>query len=543
MFKKLLATFVLISLLTLGASCSPHERPVSGVLNQACLGNPSMLNPLFCMDSATSMIVDYIYQGLVRYDENMQLVGQLAEAWDISQDNLEWTFYLRQDVTWHDGQPFTAEDVSFTIDTIAFNHSYIGSKVEDFDQLEKIEVLDDHTIKFSLVEPWALFLASLTQGILPRHIYDPNLAVGADRVSIADMAKHPRNWRPIGTGPFIFDSWADSQYITLKNNPDYYDSGPFIETICFKFFPDISGAISALEQGEVDLVPDIPFSEAQRLEVSLQEDHSFYGYQEMGYKILAFNFRPCAFGLGKDNPWLDRRVRQAIAHALNRQHYVEEALAGKGIVLNSPIPPASWAYSPGDTNEYSYDPEVAKLLLTEAGWRLGIDGNRYKDNQRLAFQLTVREENTLEITMAEMIYVDLKALGVEIELNAVPWQEMLVDHIYAGEFHLLLLGLSISPDPDVLSIFHSAALRDGLNFGAYSNSELDMALELGRQIGAIESRQGFYADVQKILTGDLPYVFLLSQELTLAVNSKVHGLKVSPLGFYKPEEWYIEEGQ
>jgi len=486
-------------------------------------------------------VCDYIFQGLVRYDEKMELGGQLAKGWDISPDNRQWTFYLREDVRWHDGEPFTARDVEFTFNTIAFDEDYPGSRRDAFSLLEDIAVVDDYTITFTLIEPRTAFLANLSQGIIPRHLYDPSVAVGADRVPIADMARHPRNWNPIGTGPFIYSTWAESQYLILERNEDYYAPAPFLQSICLQFFPSTEAAVSALEAGEVDLVTDIPFAQAHRLEASSAQALHLYSAQEMGYELLGFNFRPGAFGTGMTNPWLDRRVRQAVAHALNREHYLQELLSGRGVLLDSPIPAASWAHSPEQVHQYSYDPDIAAGLLTEAGWSLGGDGLRYRDGQPFAFQLTVREDNALEVAMAEMIRADLGAVGIKMEVNAVPWQTMLVDHVYAGEFQMFLMGLSFGPDPAVYDIFHSTAARNGLNFGAYNEPKLDIALKLGRQSGSRETRRELYADVQRVLTSDLPIVFLFSREVTTAAREGVHGLEVSPLGLCWPERWYIQE--
>lgn len=535
--RVLLAVFCLLTMIV---SCSPQGPQVGGLLNRALVGNPSMLNPILSTDSASSLVEDYIYQGLIRYDENLELVGQLASTWDISPDNLQWTFYLRQDVTWHDGQPFTAGDVEFTLATIAFDDDYPGSRWADFERLEEIHVVDDYTIRFILSEPWGSFLTSLRQGILPRHIYDPNLATGADRAPIADMARHPRNWKPVGTGPYVFASWANNQYITLERNADYYDSGPYIETVCLKFYPNTASAIAALERGEVDLVTDIPSELATTLEENLMESHHFYASQEMGYEILGFNLRPSAFDQDRENPWLDRRVRKAVAHALNREQYIEEILEGKGIIMNSPILPRSWAYSPDNAAEYSYDPDAADNLLQQAGWLLDGDGLRYKGDQAFAFQLTLREDNALEVTLAEMIRRDLAAVGLDIQINAVSWRQMLVN-LYAGEFHLLLMGLSLSPDPDVYDFFHSTSVEDGFNFGAFTNSELDRILSRGRSTGDIEARRKLYADAQRILTQELPYVFLFSRQLTIAAANELQGLTVSPLGSCRPEGWYFIE--
>jgi peptide/nickel transport system substrate-binding protein len=456
-------------------------------------------------------------------------VGQLAKSWQVSPDQLEWTFLLRDDVYWHDGQPFTADDVKFTFETIAFNENCPGPKFADFPLLIGIDLLGEHSIKFTLAAPFAPFLGSLTQGIVPRHIFDPTIAKGPDKVSIAAMEKHPRNWKPIGTGPYILAHWVDNEYITLERNGNYYDGlYPYIETINLKFFPDLISALDALQAGEVDLLGDIPEDALQELETSLGASHNFYFSQELGYHFLCFNFRPQAFGPDRVNPWLDIRVRQAVAHALNRENFLDEQLYGRGVLMNSPVPPTSWAFAPA----------LANQLLDGAGWVRAPGGWRHKGGQKLSFQLTTRGDNDFHLAIAAMVQAELGEIGIEVELNTVPWNEMLGNHVLSGDFEMMLMGLSLTPDPDAFKVFHTT---EGLNFGAYSNEELDSLLIQGRETADIQARKEIYGDMQAILAADLPYIFLFSREMTAAAAGHIRGITVSALGLCWPERWSIEE--
>src|SRR5690554_3262107 len=516
MKPKLILLALCLLLVTVSACNAP---PTGGTVNYALVGEPELLNPLLPSNDAALTVEDCIFQGLLSYDENLQLRGQLAQSWETSSDNLELTFYLRDDVIWHDGTPFTAGDVEFTFATLVADEKLAG----DFSLLEDIEVLDEHTIKFTVSEVQGSFLANFTQGIVPRHIFDPEIAQ-------EDLSDNAASWQPVGTGPFVFGAWVDNQYLTLERNEDYYGASPYLDGLCFKFYPDMTSALSALETGEVDFLEDVPPELAEELE-PLAETHSFHIYNDEGYQALIFNFRT-------DAPWQDSQVRSAMAYALDRDKIVEEVLDGYGVVMDSPQPPTSWIHSE-DVSHYGYDPALARLLLNRAGWLQDSDGWRYKDGERLTCQLTLREDSDFHITVAQQVLTFWQDVGIEVELNELDLPNLLGQHVYPGNFDLVLMGFSIGPDPDVYDFFHTTAVKKGMNPGKYSNDEVDRLLVKGRNTMDIETRRQTYSELQIILSEDLPYIFLFSKGFTAVVSNDVDGITMSPQGPVQPEKWYM----
>lgn len=541
MLKNKLTIVVLALVIASMVTGCGNTPPQGGVIKQAVIGNPDMLNPLLTTDASALKIYDYIFEGLLRYDENMQLVGQLAEDWEFSSDDLEWTFFLRKDVTWHDGEPFTARDVEFTFSTLAFAQDYPGTRTEEFSILKDVEVLDDHSIRFILSSPSGPFLGQLTQSIMPRHIYDPSVATGSDKISIGKLAEHPRNWKPVGTGPFKFGVWVKDQYITVERNENYYGDPTYLQSVQFNFFPDVKDAVSALENGKIDMVEAIPYDLAEEVEPRLAETHTFFHYPELGCEFLAFNFRPGAFGRGRINPWLNTGVRQAVALALDREGMIQELLSGRGVLVDSSVPMGSWAYSLDAADSYLFDPERAEELLDQAGWKRATDSWRYNGGQRLLFKLTIRGDIDFHRELADIIKDNLEAIGIQVEISPVSWSKLFVDHVYTGDFEMILMGMSLDSDPDVYNYFHSSAISQGVNFGAYSNPEMDQILRLGRTTVSPDSRRGVYADMQRLQSRELPYVFLFSRELTAIAAEDIGGIVPSPLGLRWPERWYLSE--
>src|SRR5690554_4629311 len=215
MMKRSLVVIMAFALVaTLAVGCQPSGPDIGGVLRRAMVGNPSLFNPILSSDTASSAVEDHIFQGLVRYDENMQRVGELAHDWEISEDNLEWTFFLEEDVYWHDGEPFTADDVEFTIGTTAFNEDYPGPRQSMFDLLEEIIVHDDHKITFILSDAFGPFMNNIGFYIIPQHIYDPEESEEYN-VATEDMFEHPVNLDPVGTGPYTYNEWVEGEYIDV----------------------------------------------------------------------------------------------------------------------------------------------------------------------------------------------------------------------------------------------------------------------------------------------------------------------------------------
>lgn len=525
--KKMIIALVLTLFTAFQAGGCDSIEP-GGCLDQALLQEPSMLNPLLLKEDCA--VTDYIFQGLVGFDEHLQLVGQLAESWEVSPDNREWTFVLRKDVSWHDGQPFTAADVEFTYALHVFDENFPGPRDKDLAAIEAIEVIDDYRIRFLLAPGHELSMAKMALKILPRHLYDPQVALGRDRVPTGEMASHPRNWRPVGTGPFCFAQWQN-QCIILQRNEQYYDGdGPYIETIKFNFYPDLDTALSDLAAGRVDLLEDItPAQMAAAPDPS--HTHNYFTYQEMGCQVLAFNFH------GDAVPWQDLRVRQAIAFALDRERMILELLGGRGVPVEGIIPSQSWACAQ-DITGYSRDLAQAGKLLDEAGWLPDQEGWRYQAGKRLALKLTFREDHPIYWRLAALIQEDLARVGIEANLDPRPWNDLLLNCVQGGNFELLLLGLSVDPDPSV-ALYSSKSISRGMNLGGYTSSDLESLLSVDVMAEDFASRQLAYGAMQKLMSRDLPYIFLFSPLRTAIADKDLMGIVVSPLGLQCQERWHL----
>jgi peptide/nickel transport system substrate-binding protein len=313
---------------------------------QVLLGDASYLNPILASDSASGSINNLVYNGLVKYDENLTLVGDLAKSWEIKNGGKEIIFYLRKDVYWHDGKPFTAEDVKFTYEKLT-DPNIKTPYSSDFMLVEKCEILDRNKIKFTYKEPFVPALESWGIGIIPKHIFDVR----------EDFHKNKANREPIGTGPYKFVKWISDEKIELTSNENYFEGRPYIKKCVFKIVPDQSVQFLELLNQSIDsmnLTPDQAISKNKKF-----DNYNFFEYPSFAYTYLGFNLKNILFQ--------EKKVRQAIAYAINKEEIIKGVLLNKGKVATGPFVPQSWAYNEKIV-DYEYNPVLAKKLLSESGW-------------------------------------------------------------------------------------------------------------------------------------------------------------------------------
>jgi len=309
-------------------------------------GEPERLNPI---TEETMEMEPMIFRGLTKFDENNKPVADLAKSWNIAADGLTYIFHLRDDVKWHDGKPFTAKDVKFTLEAI-MNPENNSPNLQELEEVKTVEIIDDHTVQITLKKTFPPLLDKLTRGIVPEHI------LAGQNIATADF-----NNNPVGTGPFKFVEWKKGQNIILEANPDYYGTKPKLEKVIFKVLPDANVRAVQLETGEVDvsfLEPD----QLKRMEkVSTITVHKI---PTADYRVMMFNFRKPL--------WQDVKVRQAICYATNRQAILDGVLLGEGSTAYGPLQ-LNWSNNP-NVEKYDYNVDKAKALLVEAGWKPGKDG-------------------------------------------------------------------------------------------------------------------------------------------------------------------------
>ena len=530
MKKERLSFFIFLVVLTFLSGCAvektliekkpinlPHlsEADPNGKIVFSLGGEVSTLNPILASDSASSSVAGPIFNGMVRIDENLNVIPDLARSWKISKDGLTWTFYLRRDVMWHDGVPFTAEDVKFTFDSI-LDPKVNSVRRSDYiidGQPIKFKVIDQYTIQATLPKPFAPFLVNSGMSIIPKHILK-----GKD-INTAGF-----NRRPIGTGPFKFKEMVEGDHVTLVRNSEYYLGKPLLSEIIYKIIPDENSRLVALEAGEVDETGIPPKDYTRMLGVS---NLNIFEYDALLYTYLGFNLKSPIFK--------DKRVRQALAYATDKDQLVKLIHKGHASPAYSPQSPVSWAYSE-DVNKYPYNLEKAKKLLEEAGWIDRRKGIREKGKEKLEFTVLLNQGNKEREKAAIVLQQQYKKLGVKMSIRVLEWSAML-KIINAPkdpkDFDAVIIGWSLGMDPDDYSIWHSSQYPRGFNFIGYDKPEVDKLLELGRTTMERSKRKEIYAKLNKVIADDQPYIFLWYPKAIEGIRDRVGGLsKPGPAGLF-----------
>ena len=534
-YKRLLSFMLIISCLLVG--CQPAaENEVStprkdtgpaygDIFIDGSIGDASTLLPPLASDSASHDIAGLVYNGLVKYNGNLQLVGDLAESWDISPDGLTITFHLRRGVRWHDGAPFTAQDVLFTYELMIDPKTptaYSG----DYKQVQTARALDDYTFQVTYPKPFAPALGSWGLAILPKHL-----------LAGQDITKSPLARHPIGTGPFKFLSWQTQDRIILTYNPDYFEGRPYFNGYIAMVKPDQATIFLELKAGNIDRTGLTP------LQYTRQTDYPKFKKMFNKFRFTAFAYTYLGYNL-LDPKFKDVRVRQALTLAINKQEIIDGVLLGLGTPAIGPYKPGTWFYNP-DVPTFSYNPAKAKALLAEAGWRLNSQGIQEKEGQPFEFTILTNQGNDVRVRSAEIIQRRLREVGVLVKIRTVEWAAFLKEFIEKGRFEAVLLGWTTGQDPDVYDIWHSSKSKPGeLNFIHYHNPEVDRLLEEGRHTFDVAKRKAAYFRFQEILAEDQPYTFLYVPDSLPAVSSRVHGIKPAPAGIgYNFNKWYVPVGE
>ena len=517
----------------------PEADKYGGTVRRAIWSSPpGVLHPALYEDSYDNYILSLIYDGMVTLNTDMEFEPSMAEKWEVSDDSKSVTFYLRDGLKWHDGEPLTTEDIAYTIEFIA-HPDYTGPRysnvspilgIEAFhngeaESIEGIEIIDEKTIKITTTEVYAPFLNDIGSiAIIPKHVWS--------QVDIAKAEEATEILRsPIGSGPFKMKEFVPDQYAELEAFEDYWDGRPYLDT----FIVQVANQDTAQAQminGEIDFMDlstlnndDISFLEEGGIEVQQ--------FPSDGYQYLGINNRLDVFS--------DTRVRQALAYAIDRQAMVDNLMDGYGNVCNVPLPPGHWAF-PEDLNEYKYDPDKAIELLEEAGWEYK-DGTMYRDGKPVKVSLKYPTGNTVRENSAPLIQQNLADIGIEVELLLMEFGTLLTQAIDEQDFEMILMAWSLTPDPDQRGIWHSSLTDLGnWNFPGFSNEKNDELMEEGVKYLEIEKRQPIYEEWGKLMNEELPNVYLYSMNRGFALNPRLKDTQIFTFGeYYQVNKWYLED--
>lgn len=487
----------------MGAPATPAQATRTGgsFINQ--LGSDPTLNPVTGPDSASNMVNASIFSQLTRVDKDtLQPSPDLATKWQADADGLAWTFNLRPDVKWHDGQPFNADDVKYTFDTIldpATNTRLRG----DFSVIKEVTVVDPATVRFTLNKPFAPFpvFTGYAAGIVPKHILQ-----GHDINTASDF--NTKN--PIGTGPFKIQKYTSGSDVTLAANPDFYRGRPKLDTLTYKIVPDTNSIVAQLNTGE--------------LEFARLQPPDLQGLQSQNGGVFPANFMGWFyFGPNITNPlFQDKRVRQALAYGIDRAAMNKAVNQDKFTLSSGPIPQFLKPWHDDSLQPYPFDPTKATALLSEAGWTPGSDGILQKDGQPFRFKLSWGKDPKMDPS-AVFVQQYLKKLGMDVTADGQEWNAY-IKRFEDRDFDALLDGWVAPYDPDVYSYFHSSAAKGGKNISQYSSPEADSLLEQGRAETDMTKRRDIYTKLQQVLYDDQPTVFIWHQVELQARSNKIGGL-------------------
>lgn len=453
-----------------------------------------------------------LYSTLVKYDtKNLAPIGDLAERWTLGDDKLTWTFHLRRNVTWHDGAPFTARDVKFTVERLWINPAVSFFQRANLGDIARADIVDDFTVRLVTKTPFATLPVMLgyLANILPEHIL---------RNYTTEMLRNPVEFlrSPIGTGPFKFSEMVLGSHIRLVAHDRYFLGRPKLDAIVFKVIADVEQQMAQLQTRQLDFMVIEPHQVAL---VSKIPHVQIVDALQVNYTFVGFN--------NKVEPFTDRRVRQALTHAVDRKAILDNIYLGKGRLATGAINPlVSWAYF-GAVHQFPYNKQVAERLLDDAGWMKGPDGIRRKGGQPMRIVLEVDRGNPVREQTAVVVRQAWRDVGVDAEVRASEFNALL-SRVRArpSEVQSYTLWYITPPEPDILGYYHSSG---SLNEFSYSNPDVDRLLEEGRATFDQKARAKIYERVQRYMAWDAPVLFLVYPAEVQAVSKRVQGWV--PIGY------------
>jgi len=512
------------------------EPEQGGVYTEGLVGSLGRLNPLLDWNNQADRDVNrLLFTGLIRFDEHGLPQADLAKSWASTPDGTIYNFEIRQNAVWHDGKPVTSDDVIFTIEMIKSAGSLYPQDIKDLWGRIEVDKLNEKNLKFSLPEPFVPFLDYLTFGIVPKHLLD---SIAPDQMESAKF-----NLNPIGTGPYKFDRLLieNGQIVgvVLTSFGDFYRVPGFIEQVVFRYFPTSAAALDAYEQGDVFAVSRIG---KDVLRQALEEPNlNFYTSRMPQMAFVLFNLN------NPEAPFLqDSKVRQALMLGLNRQYLINNFLQGQAILADSPILPNSWAHYDG-IERIEYDPDAAINLLKSQGYVIPAEGGevRAKDGVALSFTM-LHPDDDFHTEIAQKIRADWAQIGVRVNLEPRPYDQLVLETLAARAFQAALVDLNLSrtPDPDPYPFWHQAEATGGQNYTQWDNRAASEYLEQARVTADYTLRAKLYRNFQVLFAKELPALPLYIPVYSYGVDAQVQGVQISPL--YDPSDrfanftsWYL----
>lgn len=509
-----------------------HEKkypPVEGgILISSMSSDPSSLIYMIAGESASAAIASNIFNGLLKYDKNLDLESDLAERWEISADKKTITFTLKPNLKWADGKPLTSADVLFTWQAV-IDPKNASPYASDFGLVKQAEAPDEQTFRVSYDQAYAPALDSWAGlQILPKHLLESQ-----------DLHTTAFARKPVGSHYYQLAEWKHGQHITLTRNPHSVLGPARIESLVTRIIPDNSAQFLELMADNIDSMGLDPIKYSRIIPARPELHKKLNLYKELGnsYTYLGFNL--------KHKPFDDARVRKAINYAIDKQEIIDGVYLGLGINIASPYKPGT-RWSNPDLKPYPYDPAKARQLLKEAGFTdTDGDGILERDGKPFAFEIITNNGNKEREKTAIFIQRRLKEIGIDVSIRTIEWASFISRFIKTGDFDVVILGWGLGLDPDQFNIWHSSQQAPGqFNFIGYNNPMVDKLLEQGRTELDPEKRMKIYHEFAKVLLDDSPIVYLSAGYGLSAIHKRIQGIidPIPPAGVgHDSHKWYIPE--
>lgn len=515
------------------------------------------LNPLLNKDLNLYHFNKLIFEGLFDFDDSLKIQPILAEGYEINEDGRRIRIKLRENILWHDGEAFTAEDVEFTINTIKHGASIISyrelltsiykpSKPGDIQHILNVKIIDENTVEIFFDRSYSNALESLIFPIIPKHQFVQGEVVN---VEAYERALAIEGYVPIGTGPYEFDNYEEIKALNLKVNTNWWNGKPYIENITGKVLADNELATTAFQARQTDLALALGVDWEKYTQSAEKE---IYSFTSQNYVFLGFNLNNELFA-GDDG----NAIRKAIAYGLNRKKMIQKLYLDHATSIDVPIPPNSWLIS-NDANIYKYNTEEARRILREAGFIDSNDDGILEDENgnKLTIRLLTNSYNELRRNTANMITEDLNKIGIEVvkdyddreedgiteEMVGNQWEKV-IEKTANGEFEMVLLEYQLSYIPDLAFLFHSTAIETGTNITSYQNEEMDSLITEAFSVNSLDRKKEVYEEIQTLIVNDLPFVSLYFRDSALLVQDRIKG-DIDPQSFniyYNISQWFIPE--
>ncbi|RLA79732.1 MAG: peptide ABC transporter substrate-binding protein [Epsilonproteobacteria bacterium] len=484
----------------------------SSTLNLSISSNPSRINPILSTDSASSEISGWIFNGLFKYDKDGKVINDLASSYKFK-NNTTLIVDIKQNIKWHDGVDFTALDVVFTFDTIN-NPKIYTPTTSSFKKVKSVKALGKYRLEIIYTEPYFKALEIWMVGMLPKHILENE----------SDIMTSNFNKKPIGTGPYKLAELKISQDIILEVNKDYFAKIPNIEKISYKFVPDPTTSFYMLKQKQLDIGTLTPIQIDRQISDKFKSNFSIFEKQSFSYTYMGFNL--------KSEKFKDKRIREIINLAINRDELSDILFFGHAKVCNGPFLPGTFAF-----NENVKTPiqniKKAKKLLKELG---------YDENKKFEFEVITNANNSIRVNAAEILQYQLSKVGIVMKIRVMEWQAFLNTIVHPRNFDAIILGWGLSLMPDARSIWHSSSdVTGGFNFIGYKNKKVDSLIEQGEVTIDKKKLSVIYKNIFKKISEDLPYLFLYIPNSITVIDKKIQNVIPAITGIMHNQEDWIKE--